>query len=92
VHDWQDDAAVKILANCRSAMAPGGRVLLVEIVMPEGSPTPDATRFDVTMLVFTHSRERTEAEYRDLLQRAGLALVGTAATASPFSILEATAD
>jgi hypothetical protein len=37
VHDWQDDAAAKILANCRSAMAPGGGVLLVEIVMPEGS-------------------------------------------------------
>jgi C-methyltransferase len=42
------------------------------------------------MLVFTGSRERTESEYRELLHRAGLTLVKTTPTASPFSILEAT--
>ena len=30
LHDWSDEDAVRILTNCRRAMAPGGRVLVVE--------------------------------------------------------------
>jgi hypothetical protein len=86
-----DEAAIRILTNCRTAMAPAGKVLLVEVVIPEGTAGSDATRLDTTMLVFTGSRERTEGEYGDLLHRAGLTLVKTTPTASPFSILEATA-
>jgi hypothetical protein len=47
------------------------------------------TRLDATMLVFTGSRERTESEYSELLQRAGLRLLRTHPTASSVSILEA---
>ena len=90
IHDWDDEAAIRILTNCRTAMAPTGKVLLVEIVIPEGTAGSDATRMDTTMLVFTGSRERTEGEYRDLLHRAGLTLVKTTPTASQLSILEAT--
>jgi hypothetical protein len=92
VHDWDDEAAIKILANCRAAMVPTGKVLLVETVIPEGTVGSDATRVDTAMLVFTGSRERSEGEYRDLLQRAGLTLVKTTPTASQVSILEATPD
>ena len=90
VHDWDDEAAIRILTNCRTAMAPAGKVLLVEVVIPQGTAGTDATRLDTTMLVFTGSRERTEREYRDLLHRAGLTLLTITPTASPFSILEAT--
>jgi hypothetical protein len=90
VHDWDDEAAIRILTNCGTAMAPAGKVLLVEVVIPQGTAGSDATRLDTTMLVFTGSRERTEGEYRELLHRAGLTLVKIAPTASPFSILEAT--
>jgi hypothetical protein len=90
VHDWDDEAARRILTNCRTAMAPAGKVLLVEVAIPQGTAGSDATRLDTTMLVFTGSRERTEGEYRELLHRAGLTLVKIAPTASPFSILEAT--
>jgi hypothetical protein len=89
VHDWADEEAVHILTNCRSAMAPGGRVLLVEFVIPQGAAAADMTRLDATMLVFTGSRERTESEYAELLQRAGLKLLTTHPTASAFSMLEA---
>jgi hypothetical protein len=72
-------------------VAPTGKVLLVEVVIPEGAADSDAAaRLDMAMLVFTGSRERTEGEYRDLLQRAGLTLLKSGPTASPFSILEAT--
>ena len=72
------------------AMAPAGTVLVVEVVIPQGTAGSDATRLDTTMLVFTGSRERTEREYRELLHRAGLTLAKTTPTASPFTILEAT--
>ena len=62
VHDWDDEAATRILTNCRTAMAPAGKVLLVEVVIPQGRAGSDATRLDTTMLVFTGSRERTERE------------------------------
>ena len=73
-------------------MAPAGKVLLVEVVIPEGTAGSEATRLDTTMLVFTGSRERTEGEYRDLLQRAGLTLIKTSPTLSQLSIVEATPD
>jgi hypothetical protein len=90
VHDWDDEAAIRILTNCRTAIAPAGKVLLIEAVIPQGTAGSDATRLDTAMLVFTGSRERTEREYRELLDRAGLTLLGITPTASPFSILEAT--
>jgi hypothetical protein len=57
IHDWDDEAAVRILTNCRTAMAPAGRVLLIEAVSPQGTAESDATRVDTAMLVFTGSRE-----------------------------------
>lgn len=89
VHDWADEEAVQILTNCRSGLAPDGRVLLVEFVLPQDATASDMTRLDATMLVFTGSRERTRSEYAELLQRAGLELVRTHPTASALSILEA---
>jgi hypothetical protein len=65
--------------------------VLVEFVIPQGAAAADMTRLDTTMLVFTGSRERTESEYAELLQRAGLKLLKTQPTASAFSILEAVA-
>jgi hypothetical protein len=35
IHDWDDDQAATILRNCRQAMARTGRVLLVDMVVPE---------------------------------------------------------
>jgi len=91
VHDWDDEQALSILTNCRAAMAPNGRVLIVEMVVPEGNAEAEVKHLDVTMLVFTGGRERTEREYGALLTRAGLRLLSTTATDSPFSILEAVA-
>jgi hypothetical protein len=70
-------------------MAEGGRVLLVEMVLPLRNVPSPAKWLDLTMLLYFHSRERTEDEYRVLLERAGLQLVTVTPTASPFSILEA---
>ena len=89
VHDWADKEAVQILKNCRSNMAPNGRILLIEFVLPQGAAASSMFDLDMTMLVFTGSRERTESEYAELLQRAGLKLLTIHPTTSAFSILEA---
>lgn len=75
LHDWDDERAVAILRNCREAMTPGGRVLIVERVLPEhvtAAEVPDLLS-DILMLVATGGKERTEKEYRDLLDAAGYA-------------------
>ena len=89
VHDWGDEPAVTILRNCREAMHEDGKVLLIEIIRPAGEPIPESSFLDFTMLLFLHGRERTEAEYRQLLEHAGLRLQKVTPTASPFSIIEA---
>jgi predicted O-methyltransferase YrrM len=73
LHDWPDAECVRILRNCRQAMAPGGRVLIVEHILPQ-DPGPHMARFmDLNMLVMTSGgRERTQPEFDELLAAAGL--------------------
>jgi orsellinic acid C2-O-methyltransferase len=74
VHDWDDEQAVVILRNCRQAMAPDGRVLVIETLVPDviTSDDADVLMVDMTMLVLAGGRERTQTEYRVLLAAAGL--------------------
>jgi hypothetical protein len=89
IHNWPDDEAVVILGNCRAAMAPGARLLVIERVIPEGSGPSEAKLFDINMLVAVGGQERSEAEYRKLLEIAGFDLMRVIATASPLSLVEA---
>ncbi|MEX1145245.1 MAG: methyltransferase [Acidimicrobiia bacterium] len=73
VHDWDDESCVRFLSNCRDAMAPGGRVLVLEFTMPEHDGAHFAKSTDLEMLVDTGAgRERTRAEFDALFARAGL--------------------
>lgn len=75
LHDWDDADAVAILRRCREAMAPGARLLVLEQVLADdGGPDP-AHLLDLHMLVLLGGRERTEAQWRELLSDAGLAVV-----------------
>jgi hypothetical protein len=88
IHDWEDERALIILQNCHRAMTEGGRLLVVEMVLPEGN-TPSLGKFmDLQMLLFLHSYERTEAEYSSLYQRAGFKLTSIVPTLSPYSVIE----
>ncbi|MEV5407850.1 methyltransferase [Thermopolyspora sp. NPDC052614] len=106
VHDWDDEHAVRILANCAAALSAGGgeggdeevdaggdaggRVLLVEAVMPEtrNRPTP-IMLIDLEMLVMCDGgRQRTAAELDRLLSRAGLRLTDIR-QGDVFSLVEA---
>jgi hypothetical protein len=70
-------------------MNPDGRLLIVEMVVPEGNQ-PDLSKFmDLNMLVMTGGRERTEAEFKSLLAGAGFKLARVIPTASPVAVIEA---
>jgi orsellinic acid C2-O-methyltransferase len=93
LHDWDDDDAVRILRRAREALGPGGRVLVVERIMPaqvQDLPEHRTTvRSDLNMLVGLGGRERTVADYDDLLRAAGLLRRHTWPAAAAFSLMEA---
>ena len=90
LHDWDDERATRLLMNCHRALTPGGKLLLMEMVVPPDNRPSMAQAMDLNMLVLLSGRERTEAEYRDLLERAGFRLERVIPTHSPFQIIEAT--
>jgi hypothetical protein len=89
IHDWDDASALTILRNVRAAIAPDGKLLLLELVLPEGAPPHPGMLLDIDMLVNTGGRERTAPEYADLLLRAGFRQTRVIPTAGPPSIVEA---
>ena len=89
LHDWSDEDAVRILTNCRRAMAAGGRVLVVETLIPPGNAPDPIKVMDINMLVVTGGRERTADEFADLFGRAGLRAGRVVPTGARVSILEA---
>ena len=86
---WGDEPAVQVLRHCAKTLPEGGKVLVVEMVMPTSNDPSPARTFDLLMLLGNvGGRVRTEAEFRDLFAAAGLRLDRVIPTASPNSILE----
>ena len=90
LHDWDDERAVRILANIKTAMGGrNGRVVLLESVLPKGNAPDFGKIIDLEMMAMPGGRERTEEEWRVLLARAGFTLTRVAPTRSPLSVVEA---
>lgn len=51
IHDWDDDISEKILRNVRTSIARNGRLLLLEIVLPERATANWGAVLDMEMLV-----------------------------------------
>jgi hypothetical protein len=97
IHDWDDEHAVAILKNCRKAMSPAAKLLIVEGIYPpridQSEISRGAAANDVNMLVCTGGRQRSEVEFRNLYVAAGLALSRIIPTDLAFaSILEGVPD
>ena len=74
IHDWSEDQCLTILGNCRRAMRSGGRLLIIEMVIPASDTPHPSKMLDVMMLVGPGGQERTEQEYAALLDKAGFRL------------------
>jgi len=90
IHDWDEAHCLTLLQNCRRAIGPSGRLLIVETVMPGANEPSQARLMDLIMLANSPSgQERTVEEYRDLLAKADFHLERVVPTASPVSVIEA---
>jgi hypothetical protein len=88
IHDWPDDACIKILKSCRKGVNPGGKLLVVDCVIQPGNYFSPGKFLDLQMLIFPSGRERTEAQFRELLAAAGWKLSRVIPTAAQDSIVE----
>jgi hypothetical protein len=89
IHDWSEAQCLSVLANCHRAMSADSRLLIIEMVLPEGNAFHPGKMLDITMLATTLGQERTEPEYRALLEKANFTLRRIIPTSSAVSIVEA---
>lgn len=88
LHDWSDGRCVELLRRVHAALEPGGAVLVAEMLLDEDRcGPPGASMQSLNMLVCTEGRERTESEYRTLLEAAGFAEVEARRTATLLDAL-----
>lgn len=92
LHDWPDEKCAIILDQCRRAMQPASRLVIVDRVMDEPVDAMNAF-YDLHMQVVLQGKERTATEFSALLRNAGLQLlrvIPTAAPMIPLRIIEST--
>ena len=75
LHNWNDEDAVRILRHVREATGDDARLLLIEVVVPDDDPASTALA-DLLSFVWLGGKERTKAEWRQLLERTGFRLDG----------------
>lgn len=90
LHDWPDATALVLLKNCRAALPDDGVLLLREGVLPDSGPPPTGrTLVDLSMMVLPGGRERTEGEWRRLLDHGGFVLGRVIPSAGAQDLIEA---
>jgi hypothetical protein len=89
IHDWDDGENATILRNVREAMKPDGKLLIVEMVLPEGDEPHMGKMLDMMMLLVPGGEERTPSEYAALLEPNGFKVNRVVPTASAVSVVEA---
>lgn len=77
LHDFDDEQSVRILKSVREAIPDHGKLVILEQVVPADGKPHISKLVDVNMLVVSGGRERTEAEFAQLLNSAGFRFEGT---------------
>jgi hypothetical protein len=88
IHDWNDEKAQVILKNIRKAMKPTSKLLIMEALIASDSTYQYAKFLDLTMMLITGGKERTEKQFRELLEGCGLKLQNVYNREKRHSILE----
>lgn len=77
LHDWNDEECIRILGNIAESAPAGGRIFIVEHIIPDPDTPHFAKLFDIHMMCWGTGRERTGEEYAALLEKAGWKYVNT---------------
>jgi hypothetical protein len=88
IHDWPDDACIRILTACRKGVNPGGKLLVMDEVIQPGNDFSPGKFLDLQMLIFPGGWERTEKQFRDLFAASGWRLSRIIPTIASESIVE----
>jgi hypothetical protein len=91
LHDWTDAQSEAILRTIRAAIRPGGRVAIIENLLPERVEPHPGYLFDLNMMVMTGGRERTASEFQALLERTGFRVESVTPTPTPIGVVQAVA-
>ncbi|MFJ1596206.1 methyltransferase [Streptomyces sp. NPDC088261] len=89
LQDWDNPSALRILRNVSEAAPAGARLVVIDMVVPEGDAPHPTKMIDITMLGMLGGRQRSETEWRQLLADAGFTLRRTVTGSGSYSALEA---
>lgn len=85
LHDWNDERCALLLRRIHEALPSGGAVLIAEALIEDDRSGPlHAHMQSLNMLICTEGRERTEAEYRTMLESVGFHRVESRRTGAPL--------
>jgi hypothetical protein len=90
LHDWDNASAIRILRTIARAAAPGAHLVLLEMVMPQGDDPHPSKMTDLIMMTLLGGRERTEAEWLQLLAEGGFTPKHIVSGSGLISAIEAT--
>jgi hypothetical protein len=74
LHDWEDEQCVAILRNIRAAITTGGRLAVVDRLMPERIQPHPSYRMDLYMMLLLGAKERKLSEFETLFAQSGFRL------------------
>ena len=89
IHDFSEADAVTALRNAREAIAPGGKLLVIEYVLPENNEKHLGHTIDLWLMLMLGAQDRTLAQYTELFAKAGFQVTRAVPTSAPISIIEA---
>lgn len=87
LHDWNNSQVKKILKQCYNALPKKGRLLVIELLLPTKIGSSFGALLNLNMLVITGGKERTQEEYKTLIQESGFNLIEVISTPSVSTII-----
>ncbi len=73
--DWDDQKTIELLSSVAKELKPSGSVFVINPVIKPKNERDFVRDFDILMLALFGGRQRSEAEYRNLFEQAGLEMV-----------------
>src|SRR5258708_5239952 len=98
LHDWDDSDPIRILESCRRVMKPDPPLVVIEAFFAEPGEQLAANmidtqvaRFDLHLMLAGNGKERSVAEYSDLVEKAGLRPIKNTPLDSGYVVIDTAA-